>query len=383
MDSKLKKCLKSYLTGKKYYNSDIDKSYKYFKQCSILLNQLKINNQIKNDIIDIINDTEADCNKYISDVICVSIENPLNINKLNLDNDDILFNVIEIGNINYLDNYKYGQINFKIYNEFGLTPLHYAIKYGDTTFLKKSFKIGALIDETNKFGNTLLEYACLERDPNMINFLLQYGANMQKHLLFRESKKYFNNGNQIDVILLQKIIMNIDIKDISSDISIVSYLDWIFNYINKNEKIDIEYADINNITNTYKEILFDEFINKLNILINSLNSEYRDTYISIIKEELIYNLSNKLDCPNNKIEILLYYLIPFIDYKYTFQLNWVISYEIKFLIYKILKNENKINLKELKKRILLVLYDSYIKNNIISEGLIQIILLQWISKINV
>ena len=194
MDSKIKKCLKSYLTGKKYYNSDIDKSYQYFKQCAIILNDLKKNKLVNDDFIDIINETEVECNKYISDVLCLSIEQPLYKCDKTHDCDDKLFNIIETGDNNYLNNLKYGEINFKIYNEYGLTPLHYAIKYGDTTFLKNALKLGGQIDETNKFGNTLLEYACLEKDPNMINFLLQYGANMQKHLLFRDSKLFFNNG---------------------------------------------------------------------------------------------------------------------------------------------------------------------------------------------
>jgi hypothetical protein len=52
MDSKIKKCLKSYLTGKKYYNSDIDKSYQYFKQCAIILNDLKKDNLVNDELID-------------------------------------------------------------------------------------------------------------------------------------------------------------------------------------------------------------------------------------------------------------------------------------------------------------------------------------------
>ena len=38
---KIRKCLKSYLTAKKYYDSDIEKSYNYFKQCINILNYLK------------------------------------------------------------------------------------------------------------------------------------------------------------------------------------------------------------------------------------------------------------------------------------------------------------------------------------------------------
>ena len=379
MDSKIKKCLKSYLTGKKYYNSDIDKSYQYFKQCAIILNDLKKNKLVNDDFIDIINETEVECNKYISDVLCLSIEQPLYKCDKTHDCDDKLFNIIETGDNNYLNNLKYGEINFKIYNEYGLTPLHYAIKYGDTTFLKNALKLGGQIDETNKFGNTLLEYACLEKDPNMINFLLQYGANMQKHLLFRDSKLFFNNGNQIDSLLLQKHIMQIE-NNLEKPIQ---YLDWIYNYIDKTTKIDLEYANQSNITISLEPILFEEFNNKLNVLLNIIDKESRETYINIIKEELEYNLLYKLGCPNNKIDLILYYLVPFINYENTFQLNWILSYEIKYIIFKILKNKKKINFKELKNNLLDILYESYIKNNIVSNGLIQIIILQWISKMNI
>jgi len=379
MDYKIKKCLKSYLTGKKYYNSDIDKSYQYFKQCAIILNDLKKNKLVNDDLIDIINETEVECNKYISDVLCLSIEQPLYKCDKTHDCNDKLFNIIETGDNNYLNNLKYGEINFKIYNEYGLTPLHYAIKYGDTTFLKNALKLGGQIDETNKFGNTLLEYACLEKDPNMINFLLQYGANMQKHLLFRDSKLFFNNGNQIDSLLLQKYIMQIE-NNLEKPIQ---YLDWIYNYIDKTTKIDLEYANQSNITISLEPILFEEFNNKLNLLLNIIDKESRETYINIIKEELEYNLLYKLGCPNNKIDLILYYLVPFINYENTFQLNWILSYEIKYIIFKILKNKKKINFKELKNNLLEILYESYIKNNIVSNGLIQIIILQWISKMNI
>ena len=32
-EKRINKCLKSYLIAKKYYDTDIDKSYDYFKQC--------------------------------------------------------------------------------------------------------------------------------------------------------------------------------------------------------------------------------------------------------------------------------------------------------------------------------------------------------------
>jgi hypothetical protein len=374
MDPIVKKCLKSYLVAKKYYNDDIDKSYQYFKQCKILLEQLKKNKKIIDD--NILEETEIECNKYISNVILNYIEKPIiNINT-NCENN-MLFDMIEEGNIDYLKKLKYGDINFNIYNSQGLTPLHYATKYGDMTFIKHALKLGASIDQTNIYGNTLLEFACLEKDPNMINFLLEYGASMQKHLIFRESKKYFNQGTHIDIILLEKYIMDFELE---TDYN--NYLDWIFKYINKDYKIELELAD-NNITISKSPILFESFINQLNKLLHTLNDEYRNTYINIIKEELDYKLLFKLGCPTNKIDIILYNLIPFINYNETFQLMWLISHEIKYLIFKIFKNKSEINYKLLKNELLKLIYDIYIKDNIISEGLLQIVILQWISKINI
>ena len=200
-NKKIVKYLKSYLTAKKYYNSDIDKSFDYLKLCVKILDDIKENNiKINDEYINIVNETETECCKVLNNVIYKTLEKPI-CNKL-ISTDNELFEIIETGSIHNLKKYNYGEINFNIYNEFGLTPLHYAIKFGDTNFLKKSFILGGKIDQTNKYGHTLLEYACLEKDPNMINFLLVYGSNMKKHLLFRDNNNFFNNGSQIYIIIL-------------------------------------------------------------------------------------------------------------------------------------------------------------------------------------
>ena len=88
-----------------------------------------------------------------------------------------------------------------------------------------------------------------------------------------------------------------------------------------------------------------------------------------------------MDCPKNKIEILLYNLLPFIDYNINLKLNWLLILEIKFLIFTILKN--KYNFNELKIKIKKKIYESYIKSKLIPEGLLQILSYQIISKIKV
>ncbi len=379
-NKKVLKCLKSYLTAKKYYESDIDKSLEYFKQCIKILNELKeANIKITDNLIGIIDETETECSKYITQAITTTIDKPSIKKFKSPDADNELFELIEMGDIHKLKSYEYGDLDFNIFNDYGLTPLHCAIRFGDTSFLRQAFKLGAGIDQTNKFGHTLLEYACLEKDPNMINFLTAYGADMKKHLEFREGKKYFNNTSYIDIAILEKKIMETpNILNWK-----IKHLNWLNEYINPNDKIDISYCNPTNSTIPIKLITIGEFIIKLDLLVENFTMESRNTYINIIKEELSYPLAFKLGCPLKPLEILLYNIVPFLEETINLKLNWLISLEVKFLILKILKNKIRINTKELKLELSELLYLSYIKPEIIPEGLIQIIVLQWVNKIKV
>jgi len=377
---KMRKCLKSYLTAKKYYENDIEKSYEYFKQCIKILNDLKDKDKkLNNEFVNIIEETENECSKYLTLAIESTIEKPSKRKiKVDEEQDNKLFEIIQIGEVDYLKKFEYGECNFDIFDENGLTPLHLAIKFGDTTFLKQSFKLGVGIDKTNKYGHTLLEFACLEKDPNIISFLIYCGADMKKHLEFREGKKYFNNGNQIDILLLEKIVM-----ENNKSSNNIKYMEFIFNYINKEEFIELEYCDPSNSTISMKKIRFESFVKKLDFMVSNFDEEKRNTFIKIINEELSNDLVFKLGCPVHKIEILLYNMVPFIDFNKKLSLNWLVSLEVKFIILKILKNKIKINTNELKKELREFLYLSYIKPEIIPEGLIQIIVLQWVCKIKV
>ena len=356
---------------KKNINNNDDKSFEYFKQCIKILNDIKEQNiTIEDKYNNIIDETETECSKYLTNTIHKKIEEPINnVNNINLE----LFELIEIGNINELKKYNYGDLNFKIYNENGLTPLHYAIKFGDTGILKYFLKIGANIDETTNYGHTLLEFACLEKDPNMITFLSNHGADMKKHLAFRENKIYNNKSDQIDCALLQKLILNNN-NNLSK--YNIKYLNFIFKYFDSDKNIDIEYVKNN------EKINFKIFIINLDFLLDSFDENSRNTFIDIISEELNYNLIFKLGCPINKLQIILYNLVPFINYD-NLRLNWIISIEIKYLILKILKNNKKLNTKQFKNELFEELFNKYIKTNLIPDELIQIIVSQWIYKIKV
>jgi ankyrin repeat protein len=377
-EKRINKCLKSYLIAKKYYNSDTDKSFEYFKQCIKILNEMKEHNiKVDDQLASIIEETETECSKYLTSTIKKSIDLPI-IKNNNSQQENNLFEIIETGNINRIKNYNYGELNFNVLNEHGFTPLHYAIMFGDTSFIKYSLKLGACIDQTNIYGHSLLEFACLEKDPNMINFLLHYGANMKKHLTFRKNKKYFNSGYEMDIILLEIFIL----ESYNTPNYQIKYLDWIFEYFKENENINVELSKKNNSTISESKINFKIFIEKLDQLLDNIDITSRDTFIDIIKEEIKYDLIFKLGCPNKKIDIILYNLAPFINFN-NIQLSWLLSLEIKFLILKIFKNKTKINIKELKNELNNILFETYIKPEICSGGLIQVIMSQWVCKIKV
>ena len=69
-EKRINKCLKSYLIAKKYYNSDTDKSFEYFKQCIKILNEMKENNiKVDDQLASIIEETETECSKYLTNSI--------------------------------------------------------------------------------------------------------------------------------------------------------------------------------------------------------------------------------------------------------------------------------------------------------------------------
>jgi hypothetical protein len=385
-DLLLKKYYKTFIDGKKKLHENNDKALELFKESLELLNEIKKNHSDKiKEHQYILNKSESECNKYINLTIESSIESEFNKpeHKINVDK---LYENLLYGNLDLIKNAKFGQINFKqlinndkqiinndkqIINNDKQTILHYAIKQCDTTFLKYAFKLGARIDTTNSCGNTLLEYACLEQDPNMINFLGLYGANMQKHLYFRDGTiKNITNNDSIDInILLKTILSYISIKiDNKINNKIYNKLKLIENSINLNESIN------------FNNCSFKHLFIGLNILLHKLSETSALTYLNIISEELSYILiNNKLGCPPNKLEIILSNLVPFIDYPFNISIDWIISLELKYLILKLIKN----NTLDIKKELIENLWELYIKNKIVQEDYLGCLISQWITKIKV
>jgi len=369
----LEKYYKKHVEGKKTYLIDKNKSFNYFKESLDILKVLKENhsNKIKKHK-KLLEDSESECHKYIS----LTLESTLDSETIKDKSINITELILELekGELNLIKSAKYGEINFleNINNE---TILHLAIKNGDTTFLKHAFKLGARIDTTNDSGNTLLEYACLQQDPNMITFLGDHGANMQKHLYFRSNNnKIKNYNNPIDICILLKIVLSYipsstDNKIVSN--KIYNKIKLLQNLINMNEKINL-----NNYT--YKNVIVG-----LLYLLNKIPEENAMSYLNIISEELNYTINNKLGCPKNKLELILTYLVPFIDYPFNLSIDWVITSELKYLIINLIKKKKKYNSFDIKLELINLLWETYLKNQIINEDYLGCLISQWITKIKV
>lgn len=359
-NDKLKQFYKKYLLGKKYFQVDKEKAYEYFKESLIMLEDLK-----KNKIDEKIIKTELECKKYLTESLEYTLETETCTNlKKEINYDELLIS-IEKGDTSIIKKYKYGEIDFsKLINE--QTLLHYAVKMGDTSFLSYAFKIGANIDISNKRGHSILEFACMEQDPNMINFLMLHGANMSKYLHFRDGKfKYLNMTQSIDNAILLKIIM--EKSETNNNCEIENKIENIKKYFNLNEYIGLNNYSIDNLLIGIKYFL------------NLLELTSALTYLNIIEEELEYDLKIKLGCPKKKIDIILVNIIPFIDYPFNLSNNWILSLELKYLIIKLIKN----NPKNIKNDLVDIIWEQYIKTNLVSENYIGTLVFQWITKIKV
>lgn len=359
-DLDIKKGLKSFLLAKKFIDTDSKKSFLYFQQSLKYLEKYKNNNNDKkyNNIVD---ETVTECNNFLQNSIATNFIENYTVEEKNVK----IFSLIEKGKLDEFKKYNFGEINMNEYNSDGLTPLHYCIKMGDTHILKILLKLGGQIDTVNKSGHTLLEYACLEKDPNVITFLYSHGANMKKNLFFRNGNiKYLLNKNDIDLANIMKILLSYYNKN-----SNLTNLDFIYNYINKTDKIGLN------------DITFDILLNSIDNFLESKNPTIRNTYTEIIKEEITYQLKNKLGCPINKIDILLINLVPFIDYQFNMSCAFLLSNEIKYLIYKILKKKYSKTNESIKYKLLEEIWKKYIKNNLYTSDYIGILTNQWIKLI--
>ena len=341
----LNNALKLYETGKKNYSKDMKLAKKCFTLSLETLNKLK-NSKIKSDYEDLIQITEVECIKMLQ----------------HSKQSENIFDLISKNDIETIKNIKH--INFREINSIGNTVLHHAIDIGDIGIIKELFKKGGMIDTVNGNGHTLLEYTCLKNDPNIIFFLANHGANIEKHLFFRKgNNKFYLNKSDIDIaILLKLIISNTTKKPLENNPSKFIFLET---YFSNNELIGLDKFTIKDIIVGLDYMFY--------------NKPSGETYKQIIIEELDYHIQQTNKCIYNKFDIILSNLVPFINYPFNMSSIFLIKNEIKHLI----KNIIKTNKKDYKNILLSKLFETYVSTHLFPEDYIGIIVFNILSKIKV
>jgi hypothetical protein len=295
--------------------------------------------------------------KYLQNLNNIVSEENLNTDKiLNFKNNEKnIINLTKNFNLLEIKKIKYNEVNLNElinFNEEGNTILHIAIDNADKNILHHLLKLCNNLDITNSKNRTLLEYACLKKDVNLISFLQDLGCSMKKHLLFRQNNELNVILNNIDYSLIYKTIMELKYD---CNININNDFEFLKKYFN------------NNFIN------IDLFISKLNLLPYLIGKEGCNTYLSIIKEELEYTLRKDFLCPTNKLEIILFNLYPFLNLPFNLDISFILKNELYYLIK---------NIKE-KKIILDLIWDKYISPNLYKKDYIGIIIYQLLSEINI
>lgn len=344
----LESAIKLFQAGKENYIKD----EMLAKRCIVLsldkLNKLKDIN-MSSKYQQLIQTTEVECHKLLNN--CTQQKN--------------IFKLITMNDIRTIREIDY--INFREINNIGNTVLHHAIDIGDTGILKELFKKGGMIDSVNGNGNTLLEYACLKKDPSIINFLIQHGADMSKHLFFRKgNSKYYLNKPDIDMAILLKLIITNSIKNHNSDKYEENKFKFLETYFNSDELVGLDKF-------TIKDLIIG-----LHTMFNE--KESYETYRKIIVEELdTYEMNKTNICSHNKIDIVLSSIVPFINYPFTLSSIFIIKNELKYTINNVLKYDKK----DFKNLLLSKLFEIYIQTNLFQEDYIGIIVYNILAKIKI
>ena len=354
----INKCIELYTEAEELKETDKLKSLKYYLECleyyrsNNTLTQTEILNN--DNVIELFINTNKQTYYILSDIF----NREEKYIKLNNKQIDKIFDLIYKGDIDtFKKDYGYNYESFNYFNNNGLTPMHYCIKCGDIIFLEELLNLGGNININNSDSNNLLEYACINEDPNFTEYLLKYYHNIKKVIYFRKFKEYKSSNINMDVSIAQIYIFSYHDKNHK-----IEYLNWLIDIlpnkinISHKEKIDMMY-----------------FIESLDNLLKVIKTDYRNTYIDIIKEELQYPLVYNLGCPNDTMEIITYNLIPFIYYEYNYTPEWLLNLEIKFILLKFIKDDifnYKDNLRK-------YLFKKYITPEIVNKVYIKLILFKW------
>ena len=421
-----------YTKAKKYFDDKkFQKSFELFGKVIFNLydikknlNNNKIDDKIKNSLNEKVEEALKKSSEYIKELEFIDKElssdedsEIISSNYSQENNKDILTFSME-GDIVQVSEL-IDKVNLNITNLLGETPLHLAVKNGDTRMTELLLKNGAEINNVTDYGLTVMEIACVNKDFKMIALLQDYGCRLDKLINLRDNQN--NNpgklkSNKIDLILtVKKLLSSVQPLKISKTDSFFQIKEAIINCTLSDKKKILILGILDNIEKSNKQIGWNDIQEDdiMHIIWNAIHSKHfansKNDIINCLIEELYYckNIGQKdnLCCPSTAYERIIYSLAGFNPEVININLNCIINYELVLYTMKFKQNllskkdENFLNTynsayytedqenqidefdKEFKKLLIDDLEDHYVKTGIMKKKELNMNLNKWINSV--
>ncbi|VVU94934.1 hypothetical protein CPAV1605_659 [seawater metagenome] len=234
---------------------------------------------------------------------------------------------------------KYSKLDLNITNSVGETPLHIAVRNGDTRMTELLLKAGANINNVTIYGLTPIEISCVNKDFKMISLLQDYGCKLEKLITIRDNNNDPTTlkSNKINIIVsLKKLLQLISPLTISKSDSFFKIKEYVVQASLASKKKVKILNIIDSIEKSESKIGWDDYLESdvFNLVWNAIFSNHfinsSKDIIKILIEEIYYssNQKNLLVCPSTKYERIIYCLAGFRPDIFEINMESVLNQEL-------------------------------------------------------